>query len=810
MGNGLEQLWTDIRYATRMIARTPGTSLVAVLALGLGMGLTTTMFSIVYGILFRGLPYEDSDRIVAVGQANLTRGMSDPPISIHEYTAYAAQQRSFEQLAAFSATTVSVSGTEHAERAQAAQVTANIFDLVRVRPLMGRTFTNAEQNGTAAPVAIIGYHLWQQRFAGDAQILGKSIRVNGQPRTIVGVMPERFRFPYNYDLWLPLERSALSTPQDAPANLQMIARLREGVGKAAAVAELTAIAASLDTGQSIRQERRPFIRPFIDYFLGEGPKPLLLTMLAAVFFVLLIGCTNVANLLLSRAVVRGKEIGIRNALGAARARIITQFLAEAVVLCVVGAALGTLLASIGIDWFNASIQQDRMPFWAVIEVDRTVLAFVFALTILTALMAGVLPALQAARSNVSSILKDDSRALSSFRVGRTSRMLVIAEIALSCGLLVAAGLTSKSIIKLRNVDLGFDANNLFTGVVLLPEERYAPAQLPRAYAQLQSTVSQVNGFSATTIASSIPGLGGSMATPFALEGRAYADPRARPLAEIVNITPDYLATLGKTVAQGRNFSEEDRVGSLPVVLVSAGFARRHLDGGNPIGRRVQIGEQSNSEWRTIVGVLPDIRLEELAQPGNVEFILTPVAQQAEQRFFWIIGRTRGEPLSVTRDVRDALARVDRDLVLYQDNTLRGAIANDTWFFSVFGGLFIIFGITALSLAAIGLYAVMAFSVSQRTREVGIRMALGATAAQVRTMILGQGMKQVSVGMVLGLAFAALVARVLTIILFDVNARDPLIFLGVVTTLVATAVLACLIPARRATAVDPLVALRHGG
>jgi putative ABC transport system permease protein len=633
--------------------------------------------------------------------------------------------------------------------------------------------------------------------------------VNGEPATIVGVMPDKFLFPENQQLWVPLKPDPLKFERGRGPTSEVFGRLRAGVTIDDAMSELTTISKRLEAEHpATNKDLRPVIKPFTEEYIGDEPRVLLFTMLGAVFFVLLIACTNVANLLLGRAILRSKEVGIRTALGANRWRLITQFLTEALVLSLVGAALGVALGWIGIRLFNNSIASTQPPFWIDIRLDGVALLFVLALTILTALISGTIPALQASRRDVTDVLKDESRGASSFRLGRISRALVIFEMALSCGLLVAAGLTIKSVVKLRNVDLGFPTDHLFTTRVVLDEKNYADSiKVVQFYDKVVQGVAQIPDVETVTVATSLPGLGEGNWS-FGIEGTAYERDQDYPTAPRAAVMPNYFATLGIKALEGRLLTDADRIDAMPVAVVNKSFVSRYFNGQSPLGRRIRFGvSTSKAPWVTIVGVVNDAQLGDLEPPRRHDAIYVPFAQNS-QRFMNVIARTRGEPMAISAAVRNLVTSIDADIPIYFTDTLMGRIAQETWFYRVFGVLFMVFGFAALLLASIGLYAVMAFSVSQRTREVGIRMAIGAQARDVLAMILRQGLLQVGIGMLLGLAIAAGVGHLLTIILFDVQPRDPFVFGSIILVLTLTAVAACLVPARRATAVDPLEALRY--
>ena len=805
----MSTLLQDLRFGARLLLKTPALTAISVLALTLGIGLTATMFSIVYGAILRGLPFEQPERLLHLERNNLSRDIQSMEVPIHDLTDWRAHQRSFEDLAAFYTGTVNLSGTERAERYDGAFITANAFELLRVRPVLGRTFRRGEDVPGAEPVIVIGHTLWQSRYGGRASVIGETVRVNGAPATIVGVMPEKFEFPLSQDVWVPLRLDPLQLPRGQGQTLEVFGRLRDGVTVDAAAVELNGIARRLALEHPASNEGvGVVIKPYTEEYINEEPRALLYTMLGAVFFVLLIACANVANLLLSRAALRSKEVGIRTALGASRGRVIRQFLAEAFLLAAAGATLGIGVAFLGVRLFNDAIGGTNPPFWIDIRVDLWVLLFVVAVALLASLVSGAIPALQASRADVNEILKDESRGSSSFRIGRLSKALVMFEIALSCGLLVGAGLMIKSVAQLRTIDFGFPVDDVFTARVGLFETDYPDDASRRRFTdELDSRVAALPGVEAAAITSNLPALG-SGRSQFALEGVTYAEDRDYPRARRLAVSPGFFTVFGVRPAEGRAFTGQDREGSLPTAIVNQSFARKHFGGRSPVGRHIQVRNPENEQpWLTIVGVVPDMFETGLGDRNDMpEAMYLPLAQQPV-RFMSIVARVRGHPAALSPQVRDAVSAIDADLPIYFVRSLREAIDRNTWFYRVFGTMFMIFGVVALFLAAIGLYAVMAFSVSRRTREVGVRMALGAQARDVVAMIFRQGAVQIAVGMILGLALAAGVSRLLRIVLFEVEPRDPAIFAGVALVLTTVGLLACLVPARRATRIDPIVALR---
>lgn len=804
----MHALLRDFRYGVRSLIKSPGLTVVAILALTLGIGLTATMFSMVYGAIMKGLPYPNGDRIVEIYRDMPSRGLRQMGVPIADYADYKARQRSLATIAAYYSGTVNVSGALQAERYAGAWVTATTFDVAHVAPALGRVLRPGEDTPTGARVAVISYAMWKTRFGGDSSVIGQVLRANGQPFTIVGVMPEGYAFPDNAKIWLPLQMDPLALPRDGGQSLTVVGMLKPGVSLQQANADFDGIATRLqhefkDANEGIGAQ----VQGFVDAELGPEPKRLLYTMLGAVFFVLLIGCANVANLLLDRAAHRSKEVGIRTALGASRAAVVRQFLAEALVLAAGGAVLGTAFAYGAIDLFNRVMTAStEVPFFIDVRLNGPVLLFVIGVTVLATLFSGLIPAIQSSRADINEVLKDENRGSSSLRIGRMSRALVVFEIALSCGLLVAAGLTIKSIANLRTMDPGFHTANIFTARVGFPAGYTDTLMRQQFFEQLRARLGALPGVRSAAIMSSLPGVG-SDGGNFQVEGKAYPTDRDYPRSNWYTISPGYFETFGIRIVQGRGITTADRADAAPVAVVNRAFADKYFPGQNPIGRRFRQGAHVDAlPWLTIVGIVPTAFSGNQDDPRPPAYYV-PLAQHSLQ-FASMAVQTAGPPMAITAQVRAAVTSLNADIPIYWPYSMEEALARPLWFVRVFGTMFMIFGAIALFLAAVGLYAVMSFSVSRRTREVGIRMALGAQARDVIGMIFRQGVLQVGVGIVVGLAFAALVAQFMSVVLFEVKPRDPMIFGGVALVLAVTGLVACLVPARRATRVDPLVALRY--
>ncbi|MDB4877743.1 MAG: hypothetical protein JWM41_4189 [Gemmatimonadetes bacterium] len=804
----MHALLRDVRYGIRSLLKSPGLSIVAVLALTLGIGLTTTMFSIVYGALMKGLPYPDGDRIMVVQRANPGRGIQQQELPIQDYADFKAQQRSFGELAAVTSGTIYVSGDEKAERFDGSWITANMFDMVGVRPVIGRNFRAGEDSPSGEKVAILAYSMWTERYSGDKNIVGRQIRVNGVPFTVVGVMPDGFAFPNNDKIWVPLQTDPLASKRGEGQSVLAVGKLKPGVSLDQANVDLATISKRL--ASEYKETNDGFTasaQKFTDNYIGKEPRQLLFTMLGAVFFVLLIACANVANLLLDRAAHRTKEVGIRTALGASRSAVVRQFLAEALVLSLAATVCGVIVAHFGVLLFNRAITVTQVPSFIDIRLHPPVLLFTIAVAFLTTLISGAIPAIQSSRADINAILKDESRGASSFKIGRISKALVVFEIALSCGLLVAAGLMIKSVTKMKTMDPGYTAANVFTARLGFPAAYTDTVAEWRFFDQALERVSALPGVQSAAISSGLPGARqGYSGNRFAVDGQTYLKDKDYPTTSWLIVSPSFFATLRVPLVEGRVFNSSDRADGLQVTVVNRAFANKYFKNVSPIGRRIRLGgANSTTPWRTVVGVVGDMFSGNQDEPMSPA-MFQPFAQ-AHVSFAYISARTAGPPLTIAQSVRDAVASIDADIPLYWVQSLDEAVSQSLWFIRVFGTMFMIFGFVALFLASVGLYAVMSFSVSRRTREVGIRMALGAQGRDVVRMIFGQGALQLGVGMALGLALALGISQLLKIVLFQVQPRDPAVFGGVALVLVIVGLFACFIPARRATRVDPLVALR---
>ncbi|MDB4873776.1 MAG: permease [Gemmatimonadetes bacterium] len=805
---GWASLARDIRFGWRSLRTSPGTTAMATIALALGIGLTTVMFTIIYGLLLRGLPFENADRIAMVMEANPSQREEELSLSMHDFFAFRDAQKSFETFGAWGATTVNIAGDERPERVNAARVTAATLSAARVRPLLGRAVRADDEVPGGELVVVLSYSLWRDRYASDSSVVGRAVRINGQPATVVGVMPNGFEFPRDAKLWLPLRLDPATSPWGSGTHVNGVARLRAGVTFEQANTELASIAKRIAAEHPESNKGvRTIVQPFIRAAIPARVYALLYAMFGAVGLVFLVACTNVANLLLARATHRTKEVAIRVALGASRTAIARQFLVEALVLSIVSAALGALVAQAGLAAFRRAVA-GQAPFWADFRLHPQVLLFIALAALLASLVSGLLPALTAARSDITDVLKDQALGSSSLRSGKLSRGLVVFELALSSMLLIVAALTTKSVLNLRSVEPGFRTSGVITGRVTLSTRD--TARQTAFFDRLEEEIARLPGAAATSLGSDLPGTGWNGGR-VAVEGRTYARKSDQPEVRRLAVTPGFFKTFDVTVSRGRAIGTEDRTGTLPVAVVNQRFADESFRGGDPIGHRIDLTPRDTvAHWVTIIGVMPNLYATDQGSinrgiPWPAE-VLTAFRQDSRSSASIAI-RTTGDPESVAQPLRTLVASLDPDLPVYSLTSMSDVLAQSRWDVRIFGGLFVLFGIVALALASIGLYAVLAFSVSRREREMGIRMALGAAAADVMRLVLREATVQVAIGVPIGMLLGVGLARLAGAVLFQVRPNDPAIIAVVVATLAATGLAACVAPALRATRADPVRSLR---
>jgi predicted permease len=807
----------DLTYAYRCIVKDRWYSAVAVIALSLGIGLNATVFTLVNAVLIRGLPYKDAGRLYLLDSER--RNGDHDATSFADLDDWRGQATSFAALAAWNDSRVNVSDDRSPpQSASRAALTANAFALLDVAPILGRDFTPADQRSGAEPVVIIGRKMWKSRYAEDPAILGKTLRVDGKPATIIGVMADGMAFPTNTELWTPLVPAA---GQQARSErfLQAFGRLGPGMSRARAQTEMNGIAARLasafpDTNKDFTSIR---LQTFNQRFNGDRIRVVFLSMMGAVGFVLVIACANVANLQLTRSVRRTREVAVRIALGATRWRVVRQLLVESVLLGALGGVLGLALAAIGVRLFDAAVADIGKPYWIKFTMDYTVFAFLAAVCVLTGVLFGLAPALQVTRTNVNEVLKEGGRGNAGSRRARgLTTTMVVVELALTLVLLVGAGLMVRSFMNLYTLDLGMDTKNLVMMRMVLPVPKYATPELRQAfYERLMQRITAMPGVESAALTTSVPPFG-AWFRGIDVEGRAPRKPDERaPEAAVVTITPGFFATAGVQLHRGRAFTASDGMPGSETAIVNESFAAKLLPGENPIGRRLRLtpdppraGQPAPAPpvWRTVVGVSPDIRHGNPQSDEVSPVLYVPHRQESPANTAMLI-RSHLEPGSVMNGARREIAVVDPDQPVFTAQTMEQLLTQMSWPYRVFGSLFAIFAVIALVMSAVGLYAVMAYSVTQRTPEIGVRMALGAGARQVSWLILRRGLAQTLAGLTLGLGGAFALSRVMGALLVQVTPTDPLTFVSITVILAVVAVSACVIPARRASAVDPLVALR---
>ncbi len=802
-GRLVETFWQDICYGARMLVKNPFFTLIAVLTLALGIGGNTAIFSVVNAVLLRPLPYVEPDRLVIVWGYHPEIGREEA--SLPDFADWREQSRSFELMAAAAVRSYSFTGKEEPERLIGAAVTADFFAALRTQPVLGRSFLPEEDRSGAPRVAVLSHGLWQRRFGSKTDVIGRSITLNGLDYTVVGIAPGHLQLPDKSELWVPL---AMDPGQAGRRSdfLLVVARLKTGVNVDQAQLEMNAITARLE--QQYPQSNsgwRTNLVPLHEQIVGNF-RTTLLVLLAAVGFVLLIACANVANLLLARAAVREREIAIRAAIGAGRGRLVRQLLTESVLLSSLGGVVGTLLAIWGISTL-AALGPRNIPRLSEIGIDGWALGFTVLLSLATGMLFGLAPAIQISRLNLSDTLKEGGRVGAA--IGGSHRLrpvLVVTEVALSLILLIGAALMIKSLHRLMNLNAGFNRENLLTMQLALPQAKYAADhQVSGFYRQLIENVRGLPGVLSATAVSPLPLGGGGTFWSFAIAGRPAPPPEVVMDACVLFVGDRYIEMMGVPLVLGRPLNELDNQGSPRAALINQTMARRYFRDQNPLGQQITFGDpqNSNTQWLTIAGVVADVKHRVMEKEVYPSVYLPQI-----NRAMALVVRTGNNPQSLVPAVRDEIKKLDRDLPVYNIRTMDqvlGSVLERERFTML---LMSIFATVALVLAAVGLYGVMSYSVNQRTHELGIRMALGARRRDVMLLVVGQGIKLAATGVVIGLAGAFALTRMMKTLVFGISATDPLTFSIIALLLTLVALLACWIPARRATKVDPMIALRY--
>ena len=798
----MHAIWQDLRYGARSLLKSPSFTLIAVITLGLGIGANTAIFSVVNAALLRRLPY-DATRLVAVESFNPQKEKRAYGASPADFFDWQEQNRTFEQLAMYSGGGIGLKESERVEVISGARVTVNFFSTFGVNSLLGRSFVDEEGLLNSPRSVILSHRFWQQRFGGDPRIVGRALKTPQGEITVIGVMPPEFRVPSYAQVWTPIARDSSEMKSRASRYFQAIGRIRQGETIESAQAEMKTIAARLATSYPKDNQGRTAQLTDWRESLAQDSRKALLVLMGAVGFVLLIACANVANLLLARAATRRREMAIRLALGATRRLVIRQLLTESLLLSLIGGALGLLLAVWGVDVLTQSLPELNFTFQSLselrgeIRVDQVALLFTLSVSILTGLIFGLAPGWQAAKTDVNESLKEGGRSASAENQ-RTRQALVVAEIALALALLIGAGLLIKSFTRLLRIDPGYDPEGLMVMSLGFPaQNKYAFAQ------RVIERVAATPGVTSVALMS-YPTLGG-LNFPFNRESNPLPDGDA--VVAYSAITPAYFRTLKTPLRAGREFNDRDQPDAPIVAIINETMSRQYYAEENPIGRKLVINYLGQRITPEIVGVAGDVKQEDPSKPTKPE-ILVPFAQVPWFSGALLVRTAHPDPLTVKNAAQQAIWSVDSEAadskVEPLTKTLAGQVAEPRLYALLLG----VFAGIALTLAAVGIYSVMAYSVAQRTNEIGVRMALGAQTGAVLKLVVGHGMKLVAIGVVIGLAASFGLTRLMSNMLFGVSSIDPPIFLIITLLLTLVALLACWIPARRAMKVDPMVALRR--
>ncbi len=818
----MQTLIQDLRYGARMLLKNPGFTLIAVLTLALGIGANTAIFSVVNGVLLRPLAYHEPEQIVTL----LHEGRS--PVSPANFLDFRSSSQSFAQMAAAEVWGGTLAGADRPEVISGLRMGDGLFEMLGVRPLLGRALQAEDFQPGKDRVLVLSHKLWQRAFGGNQSIIGRQLKLSGESYTVVGVMPAQFQFPPFWatraEMWRPLELSARATNRRG-SSLRVFARLKPGVTLQQAQSEVDVMNKRLalaypdaNTGLNIR------VDPLNEKVVGNV-RLALLVLSGAVAFVLLIACANVACLLLARAAARQKEAAVRVALGASRWRIIRQLLTESLLLSLGGAAIGILLAVWGVEWLttllagNTSSFSVRLPRLSEIKIDAAALAFTFTVSLVTSVLFGLAPALAASKPDVHQALKESGRGTSGGR-RRLRETLVVAELALALVMLIGAGLLINSFLKLQAVDAGFNPRNLLTMTVSLAgAPQYVGPTREVFYRQLEDRLRALPGVESASAINHLPLAGDTWGNPLAIEGRPLPPPGEEIRVTFRASRPDYFRTMGIPLRAGRDFTELDSPDAPGVIILNETLARRHWPSEDPIGKRVTLDDPRDNtrapEWLTVVGVVKDVKQSSWTDAPSNEIY---VPFQRSRGFFvstsgiftsmTIVVRTSVEAQSLAVAAQEAVRAINRNLPVSNVATMEQVVADTLWQPRFNLQLIGLFAGVALTLAAIGLYGVMSYSVAQRTREVGLRMALGAQRHDVLKLVVGQGMKLAVLGVAMGLAASVALTRLMEKLLFEVSATDFTTFAVIAGLLTLVALLACWVPARRAAKVDPMIALRH--
>ena len=802
--SGLESWWQDIRYAFRMLAKTPGFTMVAVIALALGIGADTAVFTIANGAFAWNLGLEHVERTVLIDLTDAAHRQGFG-VSYPDFRDLRSQTKSLDGLAAYQMLSINLSDSQSLpDRAWCVKMSSNGFFVSEQKPLLGRVFTADDERPGAPAVVELTYHIWQDRYGKDPEILRKTIRVNDVPASVIGVMPPGKRFPEETDLWVPLVPDA-QLEQRSNRSVTLFGRLANGVSMANARREFDVLVRRLAAQYPVTNGNLTAdIQPFALITGAYNMRPLFVALWTAVGFVLLIACADVANMLLARGAGRMREVSIRVAIGAGRARILRQLLVESVLLSLAGGFIGWLVALGGLRWFDSSTQGVK-PVWLHLSLDQTAFVYLGAISFATGILFGLAPALRLARIDVHTSMKDGGQGVTSARRSLSiANLLVVFEMALCIVLLAGAGLMIRSTINLYGAPIGVNTENVLTMRVNLPETKYPRPSDQTAFQQaLNRRIDSLPGISASGNASNLP-FGRWISFDYELEG-ARPDPGRAPQIGGIVVSPGYFRVMQVKPRQGRTFTESDGVAGPPLVMVNESFARKFWPGESALGKHLRSVKDPPQPWLTVIGVTPDI-LQNFRRPLEHDpLIYLPYAQEPQREVF-IVLKTRVPPNAAT--LRRAVQNIDPNLAVYDVRTLENRLEQDRLSVTLFGGMFSVFAAVALVLAATGLYAVISHAIGQRKQEIGVRMAIGGTPRDILRLVYSQGMRPLALGPLIGLPAAFGVAHILQMVLVGVSPGDPVTLLAAVLVLLLAGIAGCAIPARRAMHVDPIVALRY--
>ena len=816
-------LWEDVRFAGRLLVKDKWFTLVAAIALALGIGVNATVFTFVNAVLIRGLPIPESDRAMAVQSFDRVRNRT-LGVSFLDFRDFRDSSRTFEMLGAFNGALANVSDEgQPPERFNGSHMSAISFQIVGQQPVLGRGFTADDDRPGTPAVVIIGHGMWMNRYGSNPSVIGRTIRINDIPTTVIGVMPENFKFPFNTDLWLPL--GMLPGLEDAKRNarpLQVFGRLAPGVSREQAQSELINISKKLEAeNPETNKDIQARVLTFNESQNGGPIRAVFLSLMGAVAFVLLIACANVANLLLSRSTNRGREISVRISLGASRWRVVRQLLIESVMLAVISGLAGLGVAAIGIRLFDRATQDVGRPYWIQFTMDGSVLSFFALICLGTGIIFGLAPALHISKTDVNEVLKEGGRTGSAgVRARRWTGALMVAELALTLVLLAGAGFMIRNFLNMYSLDLGIDTSKLLTMNLALPERKYPALEQRLAfYERLEERLKSNPRIENVAVTSNIP-LQGGFLRRLEVDGKPLDQGQQAPNVTMLTIDPRYFETIGLPVQRGRNLTDEDGMAGRESAIINQRFAALHFPNEDPIGRRITLkidlqggapptGGIPTSLTATIVGIVPNVRQRDFQLPDPDPIAYLPFRTDP-RGFMSLIVRSQGDPTLMTPILREEVRAIDADLPLFGIRTLDENLAQARWPFRIFGSMFAIFAFIALTLSAVGLYAVTAYAVSQRTQEIGIRMALGAQGNQVSWLFLRRSFVQLAIGLTLGVAGAFGVGQLFssTNLLIQTSSRDPITIGGIAMLLAVVAIAASVLPAKRATKLDPLHALRR--